>query len=280
MLFFAFVLLAGGVVALSYFLLPAFLSKSENLQARQAKETAAKLEDAFIFISGKKLNFIYLVLPFVFGALGFLLFKTPGLIGGIIISGIVPLIVTRMIIAQRKKKFDFQIVDNLMIISSCLKGGLSLLQSLETVAEEAPSPSAEEFRLLVNEVKIGVSLENAIAGLNKRMRSEDLDLVVSSILVARETGGDLTKVFSRLINTIRDRREIKDMANTLTLQGRAQGIIMSAIPPLFVVVIMKFNPHHFDTLLQDDIGKSLLFAAVIMQILALFFIRKFSSVKI
>ncbi len=270
----------AGVVFLSYCFIPSLLAKSENLRDKRTKETIDKLEGAFIFISSRKLNIVYVVLPFIFGFLGFFLFKFPGLIIGVVVSGIMPLVITKMIVAKRKKKFDSQIVDNLMIISSCLKGGLSLLQSLETVAEESPIPSSEEFSLIVNEVKVGVSLEDAMISLNKRMRSDDLDLVISSMLVSRETGGDLTKVFSRLISTIRDRREIKDMANTLTLQGRAQGIIMSAIPPLFVVIIMKSNPHHFDVLLRDETGKILLFAAVIMQILALFFIKKFSSVKV
>jgi len=280
MLLLIIILLLAGVVFLSYCFIPSLLAKSENLRDKRTKETIDKLEGAFIFISSRKLNIVYVVLPFIFGFLGFFLFKFPGLIIGVVVSGIMPLVITKMIVAKRKKKFDSQIVDNLMIISSCLKGGLSLLQSLETVAEESPIPSSEEFSLIVNEVKVGVSLEDAMISLNKRMRSDDLDLVISSMLVSRETGGDLTKVFSRLISTIRDRREIKDMANTLTLQGRAQGIIMSAIPPLFVVIIMKSNPHHFDVLLRDETGKILLFAAVIMQILALFFIKKFSSVKV
>jgi tight adherence protein B len=112
------------------------------------------------------------------------------------------------------------------------------------------------------------------------MRSEDTDLIISSILVARETGGDLTKVFSRLIGTIRDRMEIKEMTSTLTLQGRIQGIIMSLIPVIFVVVITKFNPDHFKTFLNDEVGRGLLMLAGFMQLMAFIFIKKFSTVKI
>lgn len=280
MLLFCFILLAAGIIAISYYLLPSLLNKTESLQSKRAKRVSIRLENAFIFVGGKKLNLLYAGLFVGLGAAGFLLFKLPGLLAGAGISVVIPLIAVKSIVAKRKKKFDSQIIDTLMIISSCLKGGLSLVQSFEAVGEEMPPPVSEEFGLVTRETKVGVSLEEALRKLNKRMQSDDLDLIISSILVARETGGDLTKVFFRLIDTIRDHTEIKEMASSLTMQGRMQGIIMSIIPIVFTIVILKFNPGHFDILLEDDTGKMMLAAAVVMQILALFCIKKFSTIKV
>ena len=138
----------------------------------------------------------------------------------------------------------------------------------------------EEITLLLREQKLGVTIEEALERLNNRMYSEELGLIVSAILVARETGGDLTRVFSRLITTIRDRFKLKEMIDTLSLQGRLQGIIMTIIPFLFAWFVYKTNPHHFDVMFETDIGKLLLGAAVFLNILGAFLIRKFSVIKV
>ena len=104
--------------------------------------------------------------------------------------------------------------------------------------------------------------------------------MVNSILVARETGGDLTKVFSRLSVTIRDNRKLKDSVKTLTLQGRLQGMIMSVLPILFISWVLTFNRQHFDIMLNSQIGRMLLFAALFLQVAGMILIRKFSTIKV
>ena len=88
------------------------------------------------------------------------------------------------------------------------------------------------------------------------------------------------KVLSRLTTTIRDNRKLKDSIKTLTLQGRLQGIIMSALPFMFVWWVINFNKKHFDIMFQNDTGRMLLIAAVVLQIIGMFLIRKFSIIKI
>jgi tight adherence protein B len=167
-----------------------------------------------------------------------------------------------------------------MILSSSLKGGLSLLQSLEVLVDEIPAPMSQEIGLVVRENKMGITLEETLKRLDKRMKMEDLSLVINSVLVARETGGDLTKVFSRLTTTIRDNRKLKDSINTLTLQGKLQGLVMSILPIVFVFWVLNFNKHHFDIMLQSEVGRVLLIAAFILQALGMILIRKFSIIRI
>jgi tight adherence protein B len=182
---------------------------------------------------------------------------------------------------KRRQRFENQLLDAIMILSSSLKGGLSLLQGLEVLVEEMPAPMNQEIGLVLRENKMGITIEDSLKNLNKRMSSvEELSLVVNSILVARETGGDLIKVFSRLSITIRDNRKLKDSIKTLTLQGRLQGIIMSILPFLFIWWVLTFNRHHFDYMLQNEIGKILLFVAVFLQIAGIILIRKFSTIKV
>jgi len=280
LLVFAIFIFIAAFFIVGYYEMPYFLDKSVQWQKKKAKELSMSLEDSFIFVARRRMRIFYYFMPVILGIIGFIVFKFIGLIIGLILGVLFPVISVKFIISRRKSQFEHQLIDTLMIISSSLKGGLSLVQSFEVIMEDMPPPTSDEFSLVVREIKMGVSLEESLIKFNKRMSSEDMDLVVSSILVARETGGDLTKVFSRLIQTIRDRMEIKDMVATLTLQGKIQGIIMSIIPIVFVFFILKFNPHHFDAMIKDDKGRMLLIAAVVFQICAFFFIKKFSTIKV
>ena len=276
----SFLLLLGGVFLIGYYNFPLLTEKWKAWQKKEAKKAALTLENAFIFVREKRLYIVYIGLPLVLGGIGFIFLKIIGLVIGVGIGLLLPFMVVKGIVAKRRKKFDSQLIDILMMINSCLKGGLTLIQSFEVVMEEMSPPASEEFGLVVREVKIGVSFEEALLNLNKRMKSEDMELAISAIIVARETGGNLPQIFSRLINVIRDRIQVKEMAQTLTLQGRIQGLIMSLIPIVFVIMVWKINPHHFDIMLRDDFGRRLLMLAVVLQIIGLFLIRKFSIVKV
>jgi len=105
-------------------------------------------------------------------------------------------------------------------------------------------------------------------------------LFVSAILVARETGGDLTKVFSRLVTTLRDKAELKEEVLTLTTQAKVQAVIMSLLPILFIFWVYNTNPQHFDIMFETESGKMLISVVVGLQIIAMFLLKKFSSVKI
>jgi tight adherence protein B len=112
------------------------------------------------------------------------------------------------------------------------------------------------------------------------MPTEDLDLIVTAILVARETGGDLTETFNQLIFTIRERSKLIGRLNALTVQARLQGVIMGILPIAFAIFVYSFNPRFFDIMLKNETGRMLLGAAFILEVLGIFFIRKFSTVDI
>jgi tight adherence protein B len=210
----------------------------------------------------------------------FVLKSLLGAVVGFFLGLFIPHVVVRIMETRRKNKFASQLVDGIMVLSSSLKAGLSLLQSLEVLVEEMPPPISQELGLVVRENKMGVVLEDSLKSLNKRMGIEELELLVNALLVARETGGDLIKVFSRLTITIRDRQKLREKIKTLTLQGRLQGILMSALPFVFVAYVTTVNRSHFDIMLQTDNGRFLLILAVVLQAIGMFLIRKFSRIKI
>lgn len=152
------------------------------------------------------------------------------------------------------------------------------MQAIEVVVQEMPAPFNQEFGLVLRENKIGVPLEESLRHLHERLHFEELDLVINAILVSKETGGDLTKVLAKLSVTMRDNRKLKETIKTLTLQGKLQGIIMSALPFLFIAWVLTFNRNHFDIMLSSETGRVLLLVAVALQLAGMVLINKFSRI--
>ena len=128
--------------------------------------------------------------------------------------------------------------------------------------------------------RVGRPLDEAFESLNERMPSDDLKLLTMAILVARETGGDVTVVISQLVSTIRERKKLYDKVRTLTLQGRLQAYIMSAVPVLFAGFVRTFNPEYFQILLEDPLGNVCLAAACGLWCVGMFLLVKLSKVEL
>ena len=235
----------------------------------------------FVKVPAKKLFLIHTLAPLAAAAIGFLL--TGKLFIALISAAfglVLPTIIIKRLDVNRKRKFQAQLVDSLMILSSSLKGGLSLLQSIETVVEEMPAPISQEFALVLRENKMGIPLDESLEGLNRRMKSDELNLITTAISVARETGGNLPQTFTQLIYTIREKTKLMGKIRTLTTQGRLQGAIMSFLPIGFAGVVYSLNPRFFDIMLQNQLGQFLLGYALVSQLIGIFLIMKFSRVEV
>ncbi|MBM3246503.1 MAG: hypothetical protein FJZ13_04165 [Candidatus Omnitrophica bacterium] len=277
----ALLLTGAAVYLLALVVIPLLEEKRRSWQAEKERVIEKKLDNMFSHEkSSKDIVKLYYILPPLLGVLGWLLLKSAILaLAGAFLGLSIPSLILKIRDTKRRDKFNHQLLDAIMILSSSLKGGLSLLQALEVLVEEMPAPMSQEIGLVVNENRMGIPLEDCLKNLNKRMNIEELSLVVNSLLVARETGGDLIKVFNRLCITIRDNRKLKDSIKTLTLQGRLQGLIMSALPFVFIWFILSHNRQHFDFMLKSDAGRALLILAVVLQVVGMVLIRKFSTIK-
>lgn len=279
---FLYIILISGLIGLSiYLILPFVVERFQSKQKLQLEKYTQELPRSIRETEKKKYSKLFMVLPPLTAAAIFIttkniLFSFGGIFVGIIFAGII----LKASQAKRRAKFISQILDILMIISGCLKAGLSLTQSLENIAQEMPSPAKEEFSLIMRENNMGIPLEESLLSLKNRIKSDELDLVITSILVSRETGGDLTQVFSQLVLTIRERDKLERRVRVLTTQGRLQGWIMGMIPIVFAIFIYKTSPQSFQTMLNDSMGRMLLIWAAISEVLGIFFIAKLSKVEV
>jgi len=260
---------------------PLLAARLTQYQGKRVKESAKRLDNMFIRVPSKKLFLVHTLTPLILGGIGFLV--SGEMLAALISAAfglLLPTIVIKRLDANRRRKFESQLVDGLMILASSLRGGLSLLQSIEAMIEEMPAPLSQEFALVLREHKLGVSLNECLQKLNRRMKSDELRLIISAVSVARETGGDLPHIFNQLVQTIREGNKLMGKVKTLTVQGRIQGVVMCLLPLGFVAMVYSANPGFFDIMLQNDLGRFLLGYAVFSQIMGILLIRKFSKVEV
>ncbi|MFZ1397747.1 MAG: type II secretion system F family protein, partial [Candidatus Promineifilaceae bacterium] len=145
---------------------------------------------------------------------------------------------------RRMQAFDAQLSDTLNLWVNALRSGYSVLQSMEAIATELPPPISVEFERVVQEVRLGLSVEQALANMYRRVPSEDLDLVITAVNIQREVGGNLAEVLDTISFTIRERVRIKGEIRTLTAQGRVSGWIISLLPIVLGFVLWLINPEY------------------------------------
>lgn len=275
-LIFIFVFFSIGLVF--SVVVPSITKKFHRIQREKISRANTTLEEMFVQLPGKKLLLLYTLSPLILGAIGFIVFNNGvAFLAGIFLGFFVPELIIKNIEGARRKKIKGQLVDALTTLSSSFKGGLSLLQAMEVLVEEMPAPISQEFSLVIRENKVGVPLDESLMRLNKRVNLEEMELIINSILVARETGGDLTKVFYRLANALREGKKLKEHITTLTLQGKIQGIVMSILPIVFVMWVASTSKGHFDIMLEKELGRMLLLIAGFLQVTGMFLIHRFSK---
>ena len=152
---------------------------------------------------------------------------------------------------KRLNKFNDQLSDMLNLMVNGLRAGYSIMQAMEAVSKELPSPISDEFRRVVQEMQIGIPMESALINLLRRIPSEDLDFMVTAINVQREVGGNLSEILDTISFTIRERVKIKGEIRVLTSQVRASGTLLSFVPIILTVVLWFIDPVYIKSFLDD-----------------------------
>jgi tight adherence protein B len=162
----------------------------------------------------------------------------------------IPDIYVAMRAKGRIKKFNTQLGDTITLLSNSLRSGYSLLQSMELVARESQAPMSHEFMRVVYEVGLGISHQDAMSNLLRRVPSEDLDLLITAINIQHEVGGNLSQILDTIGHTIRERVRIKGEISVLTAQGQMSGYVITFIPVVLGFVLFMINPNYMGQILN------------------------------
>jgi tight adherence protein B len=171
-----------------------------------------------------------------------------------IIAAIFGLFIPRLYLAnaakRRMRAFENQLSDTLNLWVNALRSGYSVLQAMEAIATELPPPVSIEFERVVQEVRLGLGVPEALSNMLRRVPSDDLDLVITAVNIQREVGGNLAEVLDTISFTIRERVRIKGEIRTLTAQGRLSGWIISLLPIALALVLVVINPDYIGQLFE------------------------------
>ena len=165
------------------------------------------------------------------------------LVGGVMLS-FAPNLYVGWSARKRIKSFNNQLGDGITLMANSLRSGYSFLQSMDLVSREAPAPMSSEFRRVVQEIGLGLSTEEAMGNLLRRVPSDDLDLLITAVNIQHEVGGNLAQILETIGHTIRERVRIKGEIQVLTAQGRISAYVITALPILLAIGITLLNPDY------------------------------------
>jgi tight adherence protein B len=151
---------------------------------------------------------------------------------------------------KRLKAFNSNLSDTIMLLANSLRAGSSFLQSVEMVVREAQPPISTEFARVIREVNLGLPLDDALANLARRVKSDDLDLMTTAIAIHHTVGGNLAEILDTIAYTIRERVRIKGEIRTLTAQQRMSGYVVGFLPVALVLLLSVIAPTFMAPMLQ------------------------------
>jgi tight adherence protein B len=180
----------------------------------------------------------------------------------------------------RLKKFAAQLFDALELVARALRAGHSLAAGMHVVAEEMPAPISEEFNRVYEEQNLGIPIEDALKGMCDRVPNLDLRFFVTSVLVQRQTGGDLAEILDKISYVIRERFRILGQVQALTAEGRLSGIILIALPFGLFLLMLYIKPDYIEKLWNHELGIKMSVAALVAQLVGALVIKKIVNIKV
>ncbi|UXM90540.1 type II secretion system F family protein [Paenarthrobacter sp. JL.01a] len=250
-----------------------------SVSASRASGTRILLEQAGLRM--RPADYVLLVICGTFtGALiGFVL---GGLIGIVLFAVGVPLgarLFLKVRTSRRRAQFEAQLGDTLQMLSGSMRAGHSLLRAVDAVAQEAQSPTRDEFARIVGETRLGRDLRDALMDAAARLHSEDFLWAAQAIEIHREVGGDLAEVLDHVGETIRERSQIKGQVRALSAEGRLSAYILIALPTGMFFYLCLFNGTYIRPLFTNPIGWVMLVVAVILLGVGTFWLSRVVKIK-
>ncbi|MCL7488917.1 MAG: type II secretion system F family protein [Desulfobulbaceae bacterium] len=243
--------------------------------------TASKFSELFLFIDVAKYFYYYVAAILIFPlivtelsgdiSLGILTFLA------VLFS---PYLILKAMIRKRLKRFEQQLPDALIMIAGSIRSGASLSIALDSLIRESSPPLSQEFSLLVRERKLGVDMDTALENMERRIPLEDLSMFLSAIRISREVGGNLAETIESLAETIRRKLVMEGKIDSLTAQGKLQGIVMSSLPIFLMIALLKLEPDAMGMMFTTKIGWLALTIIFLMQILGFLAIKKITEINV
>ena len=291
---FGFLLKLLGAVILAVAVYLFLAVKRDDLNdawARYREKSMVWAEDfnrQFLTIDVKYIVFgtvaVFAVLGLLFGLMvggfsGILFFLIAVAIGAYL--GIrMPAVVLEKLKKSRGAKINNQLMDALILLSNSLRSGMDIVQGFELVSHDLRPPIADEFGLVVKNYRLGTPFEKALEGLDERVASRMLSYTIKAIIIQRQVGGNLTVIFSRLVENIREESKLEQKLDAMTAQQKIQSIVVGIMPVLMLGVMFMFRPDEMIAFYTTPVGLFILLFCFIWIMIGMKLVNKLGEVRV
>jgi len=216
---------------------------------------------------------IGMMMPFLFNA------PTTAVLLGLIF-GAMPYLVVRSKRSKRLATLEEQFPESLDFLARSMRAGHAFTISLEMLGEEMPDPLGQEFRALFNEQNLGAPIDLALNNFSTRVPLLDVRFFTSSVMLQKQTGGNLSEILSRLAYVIRERFRLKGQVKAASAHGRMTATILTMLPVCTMLALLFVAPGYLQGMAEDPDGKYMIGGAIAAQVLGNFFIKKIINIKV
>lgn len=218
------------------------------------------------------------------GAFAFFLIVTADLAAALVF-GLGAMMLPYLFLLRRKRlrisRIEEQLPEALEVMTISLRAGQSLAQTIGLTAREIQAPLGDELRRVAEEQQLGRPLDEALVAMSRRLReARTVRSFVVSVLVLRQTGGNLIEVLESIIDTMRQQSQYERKLKAMTAEGRSSSRMLAALPPAFVMLAYLADPGYIGNLISDSVGRVLLSLAVILYVVGLIWVRRLVSPKV
>ena len=291
---FLLVLLIAGSIFAGGFVYTLILDKQQSIDKMMADFRAKSL----IWAEDFNRQFVTFDVKYiVFSIIG--LFMLMGLFCGIIVGGFFGVFIFLIVLAMgavvsvrvpeslletikkaRGNKVNKQLQDALILLSNSLRSGMDIVQGFEMVSRDLLPPIADEFGLVVKNYQLGTPFEQALDGLNDRIDSRMLAYIIKAIIIQRQVGGNLTVIFSRLVENIREESKLEEKLQAMTAQQKIQSVVVSIMPFVMMLVMFIFNPSQMISFYTSPIGVVIFLFCVFWIAIGMKVLKKLGEVQV
>lgn len=238
-------------------------------------------QEFFLFIDPRKL-FVANLAVMALGGLGVWVATGSALlaIAAFFALTLLPRLLYAWLRTRRLRSFEAQLPDALMMLSGGLRAGVGLNSAMQQLVAEARPPLRQEFSLVLREQRLGVTLEQSLGNLARRMPTQTTTLVVSAMRIASETGGGLAETLERTSHTIRSRLQMEGKISALTAQGKLQAWVVGALPLVLMAVLDKMEPQAMSLLWHTRVGWATLAVIAFLEFMGVYVIRKIIAIDV
>ncbi len=253
------------------------MHKYEQIYVEQTQRT---LTGMFVFMDPLRLFYFNLAITSI-AVLGTFILTRNAVV--ITMIGVMSFLLPKFWIYMQKKmrisKFEAQVVDTLVMMSSALRSGMNVFQAIELIEKEQSPPTCQEFGLVLREYKLGVHLEQALENMAGRVKLDDLKIWVICMNIVLEAGGNLTEMLDTLAEVIRERKKLDLKIKSATAQGKLQAVVVTLLPTGLGVMMYFMDKAMMMRMFNTTLGMILLGIMVVLQVSGFVMIRKITTLE-